>query len=154
MTSINNVTPKFPVMSKSLHAELKSRVNKYLAEHAITATGNFKLFSKAIILLSLFVIIYVHLVFFTPPVFYAVLECIVFGGLIAAIGFNVMHDGSHGSFSRYAWLNNLAPPHFQNYVVTGKQGTVESNIIWTSPTNISLVDLLNNAVGLGNFACY
>ena len=39
---------------------------------------------------------------------YAILECVLFGGLIAAIGFNVMHDGSHGSFSKYAWLNKLA----------------------------------------------
>ena len=107
--SNNNVhTPKFPVMANSLHAELKRRVNLYLEDHAIKATGNFKLFSKAIILMSLFVITYVHLIFFTPPVFYAILECILFGGLIAAIGFNVMHDGSHGSFSKYAWLNKLA----------------------------------------------
>ena len=103
-----SATPKFPVMEKSLHTELKNRVNKYLAEHSIKATGNFKLFSKAIILMSLFVLIYIHLVFFTPSTFFAVAECILFGGLIAAIGFNVMHDGSHGSFSKYAWLNKLA----------------------------------------------
>jgi len=108
MSTSISTTPKFPVMAKSLHAELKSRVNQYLAEHAIKGTGNYKLFSKAIILLTLFVITYVHLVFFTPPTFYAILECFLFGGLIAAIGFNVMHDGSHGSFSKYAWLNKLA----------------------------------------------
>jgi linoleoyl-CoA desaturase len=95
-------------MANSLHAELKRRVNLYLEDHAIKATGNFKLFSKAIILMSLFVVTYIHLIFFTPPVFYAILECVLFGGLIAAIGFNVMHDGSHGSFSKYAWLNKLA----------------------------------------------
>jgi linoleoyl-CoA desaturase len=103
-----SATPKFPVKEKSLHTELKNRVNKYLAEHSIRATGNYKLFSKAIILISLFVLIYVHLVFFTPSTFFAVIECILFGGLIAAIGFNVMHDGSHGSFSKYAWINKLA----------------------------------------------
>ena len=46
-------TPKFPVMAKSLHAELKRRVNLYLEEHAVIGTGNYKLFSKAIILMSL-----------------------------------------------------------------------------------------------------
>jgi linoleoyl-CoA desaturase len=101
-------TPKFPVNTKSLHAELKRRVNEYLEQHEIKGTGNFKLFSKAIILISLFVITYIHLVFFTPPIIFAILESIFFGGLIAAIGFNVMHDGSHGSFSKYAWLNKLA----------------------------------------------
>ena len=108
MSNPNIATPKFPVMAKSLHAELKRRVNEYLSDHSIKSTGNYKLFSKAIILLSLFVATYIHLVFFTPPVFYAIAECVLFGGLIAAIGFNVMHDGSHGSFSKYPWLNKLA----------------------------------------------
>jgi len=108
MSNETIATPKFPVMAKSLHAELKRRVNLYLEEHAVIGTGNYKLFSKAIILISLLVLTYIHLVFFTPPAFYAILECILFGGLIAAIGFNVMHDGSHGSFSKYNWLNKLA----------------------------------------------
>ena len=88
--------------------ELKKRVKEYLDQHDIRSTGNYKLFSKAILLMSLFVITYVHLVFFTPPFLWAVLESLFFGSLIAAIGFNVMHDGSHGSFSKYAWLNKLA----------------------------------------------
>ena len=108
MQNTTVATPKFPTTTQSLHAELKRRVNQYLAQNHIVATGNAKLFSKAIILISLFVITYVHLVFFTPSIFWAVLECLFFGGLIAAIGFNVMHDGSHGSFSKYAWLNKLA----------------------------------------------
>ena len=101
-------TPKFPIKTNSLHAELKKRVKEYLDQHDIRSTGNYKLFSKAILLMSLFVITYVHLVFFTPPILWAVLESLFFGNLIAAIGFNVMHDGSHGSFSKYAWLNKLA----------------------------------------------
>jgi linoleoyl-CoA desaturase len=100
--------PKFPVVNKSLHAELKKRVNQYLEEHTIRGTGNYKLFTKAAILVSLFFVTYIHLVFFTPPTAIAIVECLFFGGLIAAIGFNIMHDGSHGSFSRYAWLNKLA----------------------------------------------
>lgn len=102
------LTPKFPVMTKSLHSELKRRVNAYLDQHAIKATGNSKLYSKAVILLSLFLVTYFHLVFFTPSTFWAIAECIFFGGLIAAIGFNVMHDGSHGSFSKHQIINKLA----------------------------------------------
>ena len=79
--------PKFPVVEKSLHAELKKRVNQYLEEHTIRGTGNYKLFTKAAILVSLFFITYVHLVFFTPPTAIAIVECLFFGGLIAAIGF-------------------------------------------------------------------
>jgi linoleoyl-CoA desaturase len=63
-------TPKFPSSAQSLHSELKRRVKEYLDQHDIKATGNYKLFSKAILLTSLFVITYIHLVFFTPPVFW------------------------------------------------------------------------------------
>jgi len=61
------LVPKFPSVQKSLHAELKKRVNQYLDEHTIRGTGNYKLFTKAAILISLFFITYIHLVFFTPP---------------------------------------------------------------------------------------
>lgn len=44
MSNETIATPKFPVMVKSLHAELKRRVNLYLEEHAVTGTGNYKLF--------------------------------------------------------------------------------------------------------------
>jgi linoleoyl-CoA desaturase len=79
-------TPKFPSSTKSLHAELKRRVNEYLEQNQIKATGNFKLFSKAILLISLLVITYIHLVFYTPGTLLAILESVVFGGLIAALG--------------------------------------------------------------------
>ena len=55
-----------------------------------------------------FVFIYIHLVFFTPVVFIAILECVLLGIVVSSIGFNVMHDGSHGTFSKYKWLNRFA----------------------------------------------
>ena len=47
-------TPKFPIKTNSLHAELKKRVKEYLDQHDIRSTGNYKLFTKAVILISLF----------------------------------------------------------------------------------------------------
>lgn len=78
MSNIQFTAPKFPVVAKSLHSELKRRVNAYMEQHDIKSTGNYKLFSKAVILLSLFVVTYIHLVFFTPPTFYAIIECVFF----------------------------------------------------------------------------
>src|SRR5262245_50540035 len=100
--------PKFPGTPHSFHTELKKRISEYFKEVGKATTGNYNLFIKAIILVISFVFIYIHLVFFTPGPLWAILESVVLGGLTAAIGFNVMHDGAHGSFSRYEWLNNLA----------------------------------------------
>ncbi|WP_400193915.1 fatty acid desaturase family protein [Hymenobacter sp. B81] len=99
--------PKFAA-SRSFHVELKNRINHYFEETGKSTAGSTGLLSKAVILLAAFVALYVHLVFFTPAPVWALLEAVVLGGTIAAIGFNVMHDGAHGSFSDHKWLNNIA----------------------------------------------
>src|SRR4029078_3491682 len=99
--------PKFSNVHHSLHAELKAKISEYFREVGRSTTGNRQLFMKAVILMLSFVFIYIHLVFFTPAVLWQVFESILLGGLVAAIGFNVMHDGAHGSFCKYKWVNPL-----------------------------------------------
>src|SRR6202789_1306927 len=100
--------PKFANVPHSFHTELKKRISNYFEEVGKSTTGNYDLFIKAVILMVSFAFIYIHLVFFTPAAVWAILESVLLGGLTAAIGFNVMHDGAHGSFSRYKWLNSVA----------------------------------------------
>ena len=68
----SSVLPKFPVVKESLHAELRRRVQQYFDENGISATGNISLFSKAIILVTAFVVVYVHLIFFSPHWYIAI----------------------------------------------------------------------------------
>src|SRR5258708_3302014 len=87
-----------------------------------------------------FSFVYIHLVFFSPATFWAILECVLLGGIVAAIGFNVMHDGAHGSFSKYKWINNMASnsanfPGANQYLWKTKH-----NIIHHTYTNIHGVD--------------
>ncbi len=100
--------PRFPTVKQSLHTELRKRVQAYFDTKGIATTGSPKLFTKALFFLLTFVGIYIHVVFFTPPWYIALLDCFALGGFVAAIGFNVMHDGSHGSFSKNSNLNKLA----------------------------------------------
>jgi linoleoyl-CoA desaturase len=51
---------------------------------------------------------YTWLVFFTPYTVIAIPLCFILGLNLAIIGFNVMHEGGHHSFSRYAWVNNVS----------------------------------------------
>jgi linoleoyl-CoA desaturase len=100
-------SPRFNAAS-SFHTDLKGRIKNYFIEKNLKPTGNFSLYFKAIFMVLSFIGIYVHLVFFTPFWPFAILESIILGGLTAGIGFNVMHDGAHGSFSRKGWVNELA----------------------------------------------
>lgn len=99
--------PRFNAAS-SFHADLKGRIKNYFTEKNLKTTGNFSLYFKAIAMVLAFIGVYIHLVFFTPFWPFAILEAIILGGLTAGIGFNVMHDGAHGSFSRKGWVNELA----------------------------------------------
>ena len=123
-------TPKFKnIQGSTFHQELKRRVNDYFVQNKKKPTGNASLYIKAILLCTLYVAVYIHLVFFTPGTWWALLECLLMGGLTAAIGFNVMHDGSHGSFSNNAKLNKIAGSLSIN--VLGASG-----IMWNNKHNI------------------
>ncbi|HWC52111.1 MAG TPA: acyl-CoA desaturase [Chitinophagaceae bacterium] len=133
-------TPKFTNVPHSFHTELKKRVRDYFEEVGKSTTGNYSLFIKAIILMTAFIFVYVHLIFFTPSVFWAISECILLGGIVAAIGFNVMHDGAHGSFSKYKWVNNIAA--FSLNILGGNSfmWNVKHNVIHHSYTNVDGID--------------
>ena len=101
-------TPKFSRPKITFHQDLKSRVAEYFKAHNLARSGNSELFVKAGIMVVGFVLLYIHLVFFTPHWILGLVECLVLGALTAFIGFNVMHDGAHGSFSDRPWVNSLA----------------------------------------------
>jgi linoleoyl-CoA desaturase len=132
--------PKFSHGTQSFHTELKKRISGYFEEVGKSTTGNYNLFIKAVILMVSFVFIYIHLVFFTPAAIWAILESVLLGGVIAAIGFNVMHDGAHGSFSKYKWVNSLAA--FSLNILGGNSfmWNVKHNVVHHAYTNVAGVD--------------
>jgi linoleoyl-CoA desaturase len=90
---------------KSFFNTLKSSVDQYFASQQIKKTGNWRLYSKTIILAPAAVILYSLLLFLPMPAFLAILLCSIMGFVVASIGFNVMHDACHGSYSSKSWVN-------------------------------------------------
>jgi len=138
---ITTTTPKF-LNSKgsTFHQELKKRVNDYFAETRKSMTGNFSLYFKAVLFWSVYVALYVHVLFFTPPTWVAILECLMMGGLTAGIGFNVMHDGGHGSFSKSKFWNYIAAFSVNALGASAIMWNNKHNIIHHTYTNIDGVD--------------
>lgn len=133
-------TPKFATVSQSFHAELKRRINTYFTETGKPATGNIALYTKAIILFTAYIGLYIHLVFFTPGTVWALIECVVLALVTAGIGFNIMHDGSHGSFSKNKTVNNLAAISLNILGGSHFMWNMKHNIIHHAYTNIDGVD--------------
>lgn len=132
--------PKFSASAQSFHTELKRRISEYFAQAGKSSTGNINLYTKAIILVAGFLFVYIHLVFFTPAPWLALLECVVLGGLTAGIGFNIMHDGMHGSFSRYKWVNEMAGLSLNFLGANNFMWRTKHNIIHHTYTNIEGID--------------
>lgn len=87
-----------------------------------------------------FLAVYVHLVFFTPATWLAIIDCIVLGGLTASIGFNIMHDGAHGSFSKYKWMNKIAGASLNFLGANIFMWNSKHNVIHHAYTNIDGID--------------
>lgn len=135
------VTPKFRNINRTnFHKELQRRVESYFTETKKSSTGNWSLYFKAILLWTLYVAVYVHLLFFTPAAWLAILECLFMGGLTAAIGFNVMHDGGHGSFSKSKFWNKVAAYSVNLLGASGIMWKNKHNIVHHTYTNIDGVD--------------
>lgn len=132
--------PKFSNVPHSFHAELKRRISTYFEEVGTSTTGNYSLFIKALILMTACLAVYIHLLFFTPVAFWAITECVVLGCIVAAIGFNVMHDGAHGSFSKYTWVNKLAALSLNILGGNSFMWNVKHNVIHHAYTNVDGVD--------------
>lgn len=133
-------TPKFAHVKQSFHVELKRRINEYFATTGKSTTGGFRLFSKALFLLLALSGTYIYVVFFTPGVTGALLLCVLMGGLIASIGFNIMHDGGHGSFSRYGWVNKAAAITAELLGASHFMWNMKHNVIHHAFTNIDGID--------------
>src|SRR5215204_7582416 len=86
---------------------LKKSVDAYFKQNEIKKTGNWKLYSKTLILVPSAIAIYVSLLVFSLPAVTAISLCAALGFLIACIGFNIMHDACHGSYSSKKWVNNI-----------------------------------------------
>jgi linoleoyl-CoA desaturase len=132
--------PKFSNVPHSFHTELKKRISDYFEGVGKSTTGDYNIFVKAVILMISFSFVYIHLVFFTPAAIWAILESVLLGGIVAAIGFNVMHDGAHGSFSKYKWVNHVAA--FSLNILGGNSfmWNQKHNVIHHAFTNVDGVD--------------
>ncbi len=99
-TTFTQINPEFS-------RALRQRVEEYFSTNGKRFTGNFRLYFKSIILILTAVGTYVLLLADIVPVWAAILLCVALGLNLASIGFNLMHEGAHGSYSRKRWVNEI-----------------------------------------------
>lgn len=86
---------------------LKTNVDHYFSSNQIRKTGNFSLYAKTIVLIPGAILIYLSLLLVPMAGVWQVLLSALLGAVLASIGFNVMHDACHGSYSSRKWVNEF-----------------------------------------------
>lgn len=119
---------------------LKTEVDAYFERNSIKKTGNWKLYLKTMILIPSAIGIYSLLMFVQMPALLSIFLWFGFGLNMAAIGFNIMHDACHGSFSTKGWVNEIFG--WTNNFLGGNAflWKLKHNIIHHTYTNIDGVD--------------
>jgi len=99
-------TIRFPVRV-GFHARLKQRVHQYFADNRLPKTGDWRLFLKTGIIVLWFGLFYILYVFFAMSLLMSLLTVVALAQGFILIGFNMMHDGAHHSYSRQKTINWL-----------------------------------------------
>src|SRR4029079_17897532 len=115
-------------------------VEDYFRSRNLKKTGNAELFSKTFALLSTAAVLYITLLFITLPVSLSILFCLMLCFISALIGFNVMHDANHGSYSEKKWINKMMGLTANMLGANADIWKQKHNIIHHTYTNISGVD--------------
>lgn len=96
------------IKNNDFHKELRRRVDDHFRNSGETPRDCPAMYAKTAIILTAFTGIYSLLVFVVEYAWQALPLAVLLALSIAAIGFNIEHDGSHHSYSNRAWINRLA----------------------------------------------
>ena len=115
---------------------LNKRVNSYFKDNNIKRTGNWKLYTKTIVMFTLLLAPLVMVLTLDLPTWALILSMIVIGIGMAGVGMNVMHDANHEVFSSKKWVNKLMGSSI--YILAGNDYNwkVQHNVLHHTYTNI------------------
>ncbi|MBN9382807.1 MAG: acyl-CoA desaturase [Chitinophagaceae bacterium] len=133
----------------AFYSSLKISVDQYFSSHQLKKTGNWRLYAKTGVLIPAAVLIYMGLLFIfqsggAPLPWYVraggILFCGLLGLILASIGFNVMHDACHGSYSSRKWVNGLMGLSLNALGGNAFIWKFKHNIIHHTYTNVDGID--------------
>ena len=126
--------------SSDFYETVRHRVNVYFLDNGISRTGDRRMFLKTGLITAWLAASYALLVFFSSSLIMAVLTAFALAQGLALVGFNIAHDGAHGSYSgnkKVNWLMGLTLDLIGGSQMLWQQ---KHNILHHTYTNIDEVD--------------
>jgi linoleoyl-CoA desaturase len=130
---------RFPVQI-GFYDAVKERVNQYFEDQRRATTGDWRMFLKTGVILAWLAVSYVLLIFFSTSLVLSILSAFALAQGFVLVGFNIMHDGAHGSYSQSWRINRLMG--FTLDLIGGSQmlWRHKHNILHHTYTNLHEVD--------------
>jgi linoleoyl-CoA desaturase len=125
---------------QQFYVSVKKSVDQYFKAKGIKKTGNWQLYSKALILIPLALGIYIFLLAGTYSVLGGIILSALLGFTLVSIAFNVMHDACHGSYSSRKWVNELMSLTMNALGSNAFIWKIKHNIIHHTYTNVDGID--------------
>ena len=130
----------FSNSNNEFYQSLKNSVEEYFTQNKIKKTGDWRLFSKTIILIGSAITMYLLLMLVSMNAVVALTICAVMGFVFASIGFSVMHDANHGSYSTKPKLNDFLGLSANALGASSFFWKQKHNIIHHTYTNVDGID--------------
>jgi linoleoyl-CoA desaturase len=126
--------------SNSFSETLNAEVRQYFETKNIKQTGDWRLYLKSFVLIPLALACYISLITLSMPVVLSLFLCGVLGLCIASIGFNVMHDANHGSYSESKRINYIMGLTMNALGANAFIWKTKHNIVHHTYTNVDGID--------------
>lgn len=91
--------------SNLFFAALRKRIDSYFKDNKLSKHYNSEMVIKTIILLGFYILPFVALLIFQPPIGIALIIWFVMGLAKAGIGMSIMHDANHGAYASSSKAN-------------------------------------------------
>ena len=100
---------RFGQSNRQFFSTLRMRVDEYFKTNKISKNANGKMVVKTIVMLSLYVIPFLSMIFnvYTFNAWMILGLYVIMGIGMAGVGFSIMHDANHGSYSRNPRINKI-----------------------------------------------
>lgn len=131
--TFNNRSPEF-------FNALKSAVDRYFEQTGRRRTGDWRLYLKTAVLVTTAVGLYFLLLFVPMHAAVAIPLCVLLGMAMTFVGFNVMHDACHGSYSSRKWVNEVFGLTHNFLGGNASLWKLKHNIVHHTYTNVDGVD--------------
>jgi linoleoyl-CoA desaturase len=134
------------------HKEVKRRVDAYFTDNNLSKNADWRMVLKTVVILAWLATAYVILLFSASSLILAIISAVAVAQGFVLVGFNIMHDGAHGSYSKNKKLNWLMG--FTLDLIGGSNmfWRHKHNILHHTYTNINEIDDDIQAFGLMRFS--